>query len=91
MRMTTQQKLDCLIKHFDALIESQGGGVTLSAQDMTLLMEQCGFANRDEIAFYIRSLVDKGLLASDGTADNTILEARITIDGYCYLDTLKYP
>ena len=89
MRMTTQQKLDCLLKHFDALIKSQGDGGALAAQDVMLLMEQCGFANKDEIAFYMRSLEDKGLLVSDCSADNTSLQARITIDGYCHLDTLK--
>ena len=88
MRMTTKQKLDCLLKHFDALIESQGDGVTLGAQDVTLLMEQCGFANRNEIGFYMRSLDHKGFVKSNCAADNTILEAQITIDGYCHLDTL---
>ena len=91
MRMTTQQKLDCLLKQFDMLAENQGDGVSLSAQDIALLMEQCGFANRDEIAFYIRSLGERGLVLADCAADNTILQARITIDGYCHLDTLKYP
>ena len=91
MRMTTQQKLDCLLKQFDMLAESQGDGVSLSAQDMALLMEQCGFANRNEIGFYIRALDERGLVIADCAADNTILQARITIDGYCHLDTLMRP
>ena len=89
-QMTTQQKLDCLLKHFDSKIENQGDGVALVAQDLTLLIEQCGFKNRDEIAFYIRSLDERGLVHSDCAADNTILQARITIDGYCHLDQLRH-
>ncbi|MCY4354284.1 MAG: hypothetical protein OXC09_05795 [Truepera sp.] len=89
MRMTTQQKLDCLLRRFDELAESQGDGVTLSAQDIALLMEQCGFANRNEIGFYIRSLEGRGLVVADCSADNVILQASITIDGYCYLDSLN--
>ena len=88
-KMTTQQRLDCLLKHFDKMAESQGDAVGLSAQDITLLMEQCGFANRDEIAFYIRSLDDRRLVKANCAADNTILQAAITIDGYCHLDTLR--
>ena len=91
MKMTTQQRLDCLLKQFDALAENQGDGVSLSAQDLTLLMEQCGFANRHEIGFYIRALGKRGLVIADCAADNTILQARITIDGYCHLDTLPHP
>ena len=90
-RMTTQQKLDCLLKHFDSLADSQGDGVVLAAQDITLLKEQCGFQNRDEIAFYIRALGQRGLVSPECAADNTILQAHITIDGYCHLDTLMRP
>ena len=89
MRMTTQQKLDCLLKHFDTLAESQGDGVALADQDIAFLKKQCRFANRDEIGFYIRALGERGLVISDCAADNTILQAHITIDGYCYLDTLN--
>ena len=88
MKMTTQQKLDCLLKHFDSLTQSQGDMVRLSVQDICLLMEQCGFANRDEIGFYIRSLSDRRLLSHSCAKDNTILQASITIDGYCHLDDL---
>ena len=88
-RMTTQQKLDCLLQHFGSLAREQGDSVTLAAQDITLLMERCGFASRNEIAFYIRSLSARNLVSENCAADNTILEAQITIDGYCHLDTLK--
>ena len=91
MRMTTQQKLDCLLKHFDASAEHQGDGVVLNDQDITVLMKQCRFKNLHEIAFYIRALDERGLVAGECAADNTILQARITIDGYCHLDTLKHP
>ena len=87
--MTTQQRLDCLLKHFDSRAERQGDSVTLTAQDITLLMEKCGFKDLHEIAFYIRALDGKGRLDSDCSADNTILQASITIDGYCHLDTLR--
>ena len=89
MKLTTQQKLDCLLKKFDSLAESQGDTVSLSAQDITLITEQCGFKNLHEIAFYIRSLGERGLLVPDCAADNTILQASITIDGYSYLDTIN--
>ena len=89
MKMTTQQKLDCLLKHFDILAESQGDGVALVDQDIALLKKQCGFANKNEIAFYIQALDERGLVRADCAADNTILGAQITIDGYCHLDTLK--
>lgn len=88
MRMSTQQKLDCLLKHFDARAEYQGDGVVLNEQDITVLMKQCGFANLHEIGFYIRSLEGRGLVNSQCAADDTILQASITIDGYCHLDTL---
>ena len=88
-KMTTQQRLDCLLNHFDGLAESQGNGVQLQAQDIALLMERCGFANRNEIGFYIRSLDNRDLVKSHCSADNTILGAQITIDGYCHLDTIK--
>ena len=91
MTMTTQQRLDCLLKHFDASAEHQGDGVVLNAQDISVLMKQCRFANVHEIAFYIRSLDERGLLDADCAADDTILQARITIDGYCHLDTLQSP
>ncbi len=87
-RMTTQERLDCLLKHFDALAPHQGDGVALNQNDVKLLMMQCGFANHHEIAFYIRSLDERGLVVADCAGDDTILQARITIDGYCHLDTL---
>ena len=90
MTMTTQQKLDCLLKHFDASAEHQGAGVVLNGQDIDVLMKQCRFANLNEIAFYIRALDERGLVAGECAADNTILQASITIDGYSYLDTLKH-
>lgn len=89
MKLTTQQKLDCLLKKFDSLAESQGDTVSLSAQDITLITEQCGFKNLNEIAFYIRSLGERGLLIPNCAADNTILQASITIDGYSCLDTIS--
>ena len=88
-RMTTQQKLDCLLKQFDSLAQHQGDGVRLAAPDIALLMERCGFANNHEIGFYIRSLEERGLVSADCSAGNDILQARITIDGYCHLDTLR--
>lgn len=88
MRMTTQQRLDCLLKKFDTLAQHQGDGVALNQHDVELLMKQCGFANHHEIGFYIRSLDEGGLVVADCAADNTILQARITIDGYRHLDTL---
>ena len=89
--MTTQQKLDCLLKHFDANAAHQGDGVVLNDQDVKVLMKQCRFANLHEIALYLRALNKRGLVAGEFAADNTILQACITIDGYCYLDTLKQP
>ena len=91
MKMTTQQKLDCLLKHFDMLAESQGDGVALVDRDIELLKKQCRFANLSEIGFYIRALAERGLVIADCTADNTMLGAQITIDGYCHLDTLNSP
>ncbi len=88
-RMTTQQKLDCLLKQFDTLARYQGDGVVLNENDVQLLMKQCSFINTNEIGFYIRSLDERRLIVSDCSADNTILQATITIDGYCYLDKLK--
>ena len=88
--MTTQQRLDCLLKHFSDRAERQGDGVSLAAQDITQLMERCGFQDSHEIAFYIRSLEKRGLVSANCSADNTILEACITIDGCCHLDTLRH-
>ena len=51
MKMTTQQKLDCLLKQFDTLAQHQGDGVVLNENDVRILMKQCGFANTNEIAF----------------------------------------
>lgn len=88
-RMTTQQKLDCLLKQFDTLAQHQGDGVVLNEHDVKLLKKQCGFKNHHEIAFYIRALEDRQLVASSCSGDNGILGATITIDGYCHLDTLQ--
>ena len=88
-KMTTQQRLDCLLRHFNERAERQGDGVSLGAQDITLLMEKCGFADQHEIAFYIRSLAGEGLVNANCSADNTILAAQITINGYRRLDTLR--
>ena len=71
MHMTTQQKLDCLLKHFDMQAESQGDGVALVDQDIELLKKQCRFANGNEIGFYIRALAERGLVISACAADNT--------------------
>ena len=87
--MTTQNRLHCLLKQFDELADSQGDMVKLSAQDIALLMETCGFANRSEIAFYMKALSDKGLVNADCSPDSAVLQASITIDGYCYLDSLN--
>lgn len=87
--MTTQQRLDCLLSHFRDRTDTQGDSVILSAQDITLLMERCGFKNSDEIAFYLRSLQEKQMLKAECSADNTILKAQITVDGYCHLDTIQ--
>lgn len=88
-RMTTQQRLDCLLKMFDELSEEQGTGIELEAQDIDLIMKQCGFNSRKEIAFYINSLGLRKLVDSSCTPDGKILAAKITIDGYCYLDELR--
>ena len=88
-RMTTQERLDCLLKHLDSIANHQGDGVALNEKDIALLMKQCGFANHHEIGFYLRSLGSRGLVAPDCAGDNTILQASITIDGYCHLDKLK--
>ncbi|MDE0239398.1 MAG: hypothetical protein OXQ84_04255 [bacterium] len=87
--MTTQQRLDCLLKHLDSLAETQGQGVALNENDVELLKRQCGFRNHHEIAFYIRSLGERRLVIDGCAGDDTILQARITIDGYCYLDKLE--
>ena len=88
-RMTTQQRLDCLLQHFDRLAEHQGDGVMLNPQDVQNLKKQCGFANHHEIAFYIKALAERRLVESHCAGDNTMLGAQITIDGYCHLDTLN--
>ena len=87
--MTTQQRLNCLLKHIDMRAERQGAVVTLTAQDITLLMAQCGFQDQNELAFYMESLNSEGLVIAECSADNTLLQAAITIPGYRHLDTLK--
>ena len=63
--------------------------MALNDQDIAVLMKQCRFADLHEIGFYIRSLAERGLMIADCASDNTILQASITIDGYCHLDTLN--
>ena len=87
-RMTTQQRLDCLLKRFAHLERHQGDGVMLNENEVSCLKKQCDFANRSEIAFYISSLEDRGLMKSECSTDYTMLGGRITIDGYCHLDNL---
>lgn len=87
--MTTQQRIDCLLKHFDKFAENQGDMMQLEDKDITLLMDKCGFTSRSEIAFYLRSLDERGLMNSQCSADHTILSASITIEGYCRLDEIK--
>lgn len=88
-KMTTQQRLDCLLKHFDKLAESQGDWVQLKPKDVTLLSDKCGFSNHNEIAFYVKALEQRGLVLSEIAGDNSIIGAQITIDGYCYLDNIQ--
>jgi len=86
---STRQRLNYILNHFSSRAERQGASVRLSAQDIELLKEQCGFKDVHEIAFYIKALESKHLMASNCSVDHTILEASITIDGYCKLDELK--
>ena len=87
--MTTQQRLDCLLKHFNKLAENQGDMMQLDGEDITLLMDKCGFVSRSEIAFYLDSLATLGLMRSSCSADHTLLAASITIEGYCRLDEIQ--
>ena len=88
--LSTQQRLDCLLKHIAGLEPRQGDGASLSAQDITLLQEQCGFKDRNEIGFYLKAMAERGLLINRSSGDYVILGAQITIDGYIELDrTLK--
>ena len=87
--MTTQQKLDCLLKQLRDETPHQGQEIILKAPTIALLIERCRFANCSEIGFYIRSLAERSLVQSHCSGDDTILGARITIDGYCYLDDLR--
>ena len=89
-RMTTQQRLDCPLKTFDALANHQGDEVVLNEHDFRVLMKQCVFANHHEISFFINALDELRLVTSGCSADNTVIGATITIDGYCHLDTLNH-
>ncbi len=87
-RMNTRQRLDCLLKQFDTLAKHQGDEVVLNEHEIELLMNQCGFVNKHEIGFYIRSLGEKGFLVPECSDDDVVLKASITIEGYIQLDKL---
>ncbi len=86
-RMTTQERLDCLLKHIDSLAARQGDEVVLNENDESLLIKQCGFADRHEIAFYVEALQERQLVTFK-IVGNLKQVIRITINGYCHLDTL---
>lgn len=90
-RLTTQQQLDCLIKRFDELIKKRGEAILLNEHDINTLIMQCGFTDKHEIAFYVRSLDSEGLLKSHCNENNEYVGASITINGYRYLDTIQWP
>ena len=88
-RMNAEQRMDCLLKKFDKITESHGDFVTLNTEDVRILMNQCGFSNMKEISFYMKTLDERGLINADCSADNTLLAAQVTVDGYSYLEKIR--
>ena len=86
--MTTQEKLDRLLKYLNELTAYQGAGVILDPAQAEKAQRVCEFANISELAFYVRSLDRQGLVDSHCAGDDTSVGATITIDGYSHLDTL---
>ena len=81
--MTTQERLDCLMKRLDGWMDHQGAIVILEPADICLLMEQCRFKCEDELRYYVRALDERGLIRN--RSNRAHISAQITIDGYCYL------
>ena len=52
--MTTQEKLDRLLKYLNELTAYQGAGVILDPAQAEKAQRVCEFANISELAFYVR-------------------------------------
>lgn len=93
--VTTQQRLDCLLKQLNAMIAGmdrrQGARIMPNVTDMGRLTKECGFLDEEELVFFFEELVERGLMKMKGAANNPIpVEVGITIEGYRHLDQLAY-
>lgn len=86
-RMTTQQRLGCLLKHLASLAERHGDEIVISSLNPQALFNECGFTDSDEIAFYIERPRRRGLVDLPRDGYNK-LSVYVTIEGYCHLDDL---
>ena len=91
--MTVQQKneakrdalLVLLVKITKDMVgDSFGSSIRLNADDEQRAIDECGFEDREELEFFIRSQSDLGLLRDDGAIAFQIEEA-----GYERVENLR--
>ena len=82
--MTIQQKHDALLAFCVRASKDLGASpqsiISLDAEDVQQVLEECGFENEDELRFYVRSLENRGLLVSYVTFSS--VGYQITMAGY---------
>ncbi len=62
--------------------------MTLNEHELRAI-NQCGFRDHHEVAFYIRLLGNERLIDSHCSADNLLMGGTITINGYRYCDMMN--
>lgn len=88
-RMTTQQRLDCLLKQINGLTSRQGDRVFLTDEHLDRFKDMCGFKDNSEIAFYVEWMEQEGLLEMERHPDNDFIGVKLLIPGYQALDELS--
>lgn len=84
--MTTHEKLYGLLRYFADVSTRKGDLMMLEAQDVEEVKEKFGFADNNEIGFFLQGLEERGLVKTRIASGYTILGASVTMEGYLCLD-----
>lgn len=81
--MTTQQKLDGLLRYAAGISTYNGDRVWLD-QKVDDLMEKFGFLDRDDIVYFLQELEQRGLVTTMISGGGTGVS--VTMEGYLRLE-----
>ena len=84
--MSTQGKLDGLLRYFADVSTRKGDLMMLEAQDIEEVKEKFGFADNYEIGFFLQGLEERGLVKTKIASGYSIIGASVTMEGYLRLD-----